>query len=78
VAGRFHTRHCAVIDAVHTHGCDRGRATTLIGVELGVAHADPDRFRRGVDPDFVADLSQGAGARLPSSATADDARRLAG
>jgi len=62
----FHTRHCAVIDAVH-HSWLRpeGEATTLIGVELGVAHADPDRFDEGVDPDFVAICRKALAARLP-------------
>ena len=62
----FNTRHCVVIDAVH-HSWLRpeGAATTLIGVELGVAHADPDRFDEGVDPDFVAICRKALTARLP-------------
>jgi sarcosine oxidase subunit beta len=62
----FHTRHCVVIDAVH-HSWLRpeGAATTLIGVELGAAHADPDRFDEGVDPDFVAICRKALAARLP-------------
>jgi len=55
-----------VIDAVH-HSWLRpeGSSTTLIGVELGVAHADPDRFDEGVDPDFVAICRKALAARLP-------------
>ena len=62
----FTTRHCVVIDAVH-HSWLRpeGAATTLIGVELGVAHADPDAFDEGVDSDFVAICRKALAARLP-------------
>jgi sarcosine oxidase subunit beta len=62
----FNARHCVVIDAVH-HSWLRpeGSATTLIGVELGVAHADPDQFDEGVDPDFVAICRKALAARLP-------------
>jgi glycine/D-amino acid oxidase-like deaminating enzyme len=60
-------RHCVVIDAIH-HSWFRpeGGATTLIGVELGVAHADPDRFDEGVDPDFVGICRKALAARLPA------------
>lgn len=63
----FHHRHPAVIDAIH-HSWLRpeGRAGTLIGVELGVAHADPDRFDEGVDEDHVARCRAALAARLPS------------
>jgi len=63
--------HPAVIDAVH-HSWFRpeGRAGTLIGVELGVAHADPDRLDEGVDPRYVARCRAALAARLPAFAGA--------
>jgi sarcosine oxidase subunit beta len=62
----FQARHCAVIDALH-HSWFRpeGASTTLIGVELGVGHADPDRFDEGVDPEFVGICRTALTARLP-------------
>lgn len=59
-------RHPAVIDAVH-HSWFRpeGRAATLIGVELGVAHADPDDFDEGVDRGYVALCRDKLAARWP-------------
>jgi sarcosine oxidase subunit beta len=69
-AGVAH-RHPAVIDATH-HSWFRpeGAAGTLIGVELGVGHADPDRFDEGVDADYVARCRSALGARLPALAEA--------
>jgi sarcosine oxidase subunit beta len=63
----FQHRHCVVIDALH-HSWFRpeGGATTLIGVELGVAHADPDRFDEGVDREFVGICREALAARLPA------------
>jgi sarcosine oxidase, subunit beta len=63
--------HPAVIDAIH-HSWFRpeGGAGTLIGVELGVAHADPDRFDEGVDGDHVARCRTALAARLPAFAEA--------
>lgn len=63
----FRTRHCVVIDAIH-HSWFRpeGGAATLIGVELGVGHADPDSFDEGVDPEFVAMCRKALTARLPA------------
>ena len=63
----FQRRHCVVIDALH-HSWFRpeGGATTLIGVELGVGHADPDRFDEGVDPEFVGICRKALAARLPA------------
>jgi len=43
-----------------------GGAATLIGVELGVGHADPDAFDEGVDPEFVAICRKALAARLPA------------
>ena len=62
----FTTRHCVVIDSIH-HSWFRpeGTAATLIGVELGVGHADPDAFDEGVDPEFVAVCRKALAARLP-------------
>jgi len=69
-AGVAH-RHPAVIDAIH-HSWFRpeGAAGTLIGVELGVAHADPDAFDEGVDADYVARCRAALAARLPAFARA--------
>jgi glycine/D-amino acid oxidase-like deaminating enzyme len=50
----FTSRHCVVIDAIHQSWLrPEGTNTTLIGVELGAGHADPNSFDEGVDPDFV-------------------------
>jgi sarcosine oxidase, subunit beta len=67
----FTTRHPVVIDAVH-HSWFRpeGGASTLIGVELGVGHADPDTFDEGVDPEFVGVCRKALAARLPVFAQA--------
>jgi sarcosine oxidase, subunit beta len=62
----FTSRHCAVIDAIHQSWLrPEGTATTLIGVELGTGHADPNAFDEGVDPDFVATCRRALGGRLP-------------
>lgn len=67
----FTHRHPSVIDAVH-HSWLRpeGRASTLIGVELGVGHDDPDRFHEGVDADYVARARGALAARMPAFADA--------
>jgi sarcosine oxidase, subunit beta len=67
----FAHRQPAVIDAVH-HSWLRpeGAAGTLVGVELGVAHADPDRFDEGVDPDYVERCRAALTARVPAFADA--------
>src|SRR6516225_1781816 len=44
--------------------------TTLIGVELGTGHADPNSFNEGVDPDFVATCRRALAGRLPAMAEA--------
>ena len=62
----FTLRHPAIIDAIH-HSWLRpeGRASTLIGVELGAGHGDPDQLDEGVDGDYVARCRQALAARLP-------------
>src|SRR5438094_738287 len=47
-----------------------GTAATLIGVELGVGHADPNTYDEGVDPEFVATCREALSARLPVFADA--------
>jgi sarcosine oxidase subunit beta len=58
--------HVVVIDSIH-HSWMRpeGWASSLIGVELGVGHADPDRFNEGVDPEYVALCREKLAARFP-------------
>jgi len=67
----FTRRHPAVIDAIHKAWWrPEGRASTLIGVELGVAHGDPDAFHEGVDETYVAGCRAALGARWPRFADA--------
>jgi glycine/D-amino acid oxidase-like deaminating enzyme len=63
--------HPVVIDAVH-HSWMRpeGEASTLIGVELGVAHADPEKYDEGVDAAYVALAREKLAARFPAFAGA--------
>jgi len=64
-------RHPAVIDATrHAWFRPEGTACTLIGVELGVAQADPERYDEGVDADYVTRARQALAARLPAFADA--------
>ena len=58
--------HMVVIDSIH-HSWIRpeGWQSTLIGVELGVTHADPDHFNEGVDPDYVTLCRERLSARFP-------------
>ena len=59
-------RHPAVIDAVHQAWFrPEGRASTLIGVELGSAHADPEKFHEAVDESYVAGCRAALAARWP-------------
>ena len=59
-------RHPVVIDAIRKSWLrPEGSASTLIGVELGRGHADPDTFSESVDPDFVAQSRECLAARLP-------------
>jgi sarcosine oxidase subunit beta len=63
----FTRRHCVVIDAIHQSWFrPEGTATTLIGVELGAGHADPNAFHEGVDADFVATCRDALAGRLPA------------
>ncbi len=62
----FAHRHPAVIDATHKAWFrPEGAASTLIGVELGVAHGDPETYDEGVDDAFVAGAREALAARLP-------------
>ncbi|MGH7279539.1 MAG: NAD(P)/FAD-dependent oxidoreductase, partial [Candidatus Rokuibacteriota bacterium] len=45
-----------------------GETSTLIGVELGAGHADPDAFDEGVDGDYVALAREKLAARFPAFA----------
>jgi glycine/D-amino acid oxidase-like deaminating enzyme len=64
-------RHPAVIDAVQRSWFrPEGSNATLIGVELGVAHTEPEGFAEGVDADYVARCRQTLAARLPVFADA--------
>ncbi|HEV8585281.1 MAG TPA: FAD-binding oxidoreductase [Methylomirabilota bacterium] len=67
----FAQRHPAVIDATRKAWFrPEGAAATLIGVELGVAHADPETYDEGVDAAYVADCREALAARLPVFAEA--------
>ncbi len=62
----FTQRHPAVIDAVHKAWWrPEGRACTLIGVELGYAHGEPEKFDEAVDESYVAGCRAALGARWP-------------
>jgi sarcosine oxidase subunit beta len=64
-------RDPAVIDAVRESWMRReGGAATLIGVELGAGHADPDHYNESVDPDYVALCRDKLSARFPAFARA--------
>jgi sarcosine oxidase subunit beta len=62
----FRQRHPAVIDAIHKAWWrPEGRASTLIGVELGVSHGDPEKFHEAVDEPYVAGCRAALAARWP-------------
>jgi sarcosine oxidase subunit beta len=62
-------RHPVIIDASHKAWMrPEGAASTLIGVELGVEHGDPERFDEGVDPAYVGLCREKLAARLPAFA----------
>lgn len=62
----FDRRHCAVIDAIHRSWMrPEGSTATLIGVELGTEHVDPDGFGEGVDQPYVARCREKLVARFP-------------
>jgi sarcosine oxidase subunit beta len=67
----FAHRHPAVIDATRKAWFrPEGAAATLIGVELGVGHADPEKYDEGVDEAYVAGCREALTARLPQFAEA--------
>jgi sarcosine oxidase subunit beta len=67
----FSRRHPAVIDALHGSWLrPEGAASTLIGVELGVGHADPEGYDEGVDAAYVARCRTVLAARWPPFADA--------
>jgi sarcosine oxidase, subunit beta len=67
----FAQRHPAVIDATRNSWFrPEGAAATLAGVELGAAHADPDKYDEGVDAAYVAGCRDALVARLPGFADA--------
>ncbi|MBI3637861.1 MAG: FAD-binding oxidoreductase [Candidatus Rokubacteria bacterium] len=67
----FTRRHPAVIDAVHQSWLrPEGTSATLIGVELGVGHADPDAYDEGVDQAYVDGCRKALAARVPAFARA--------
>jgi len=62
----FTRRHVVVIDFGHMAWFrPEGVNATLIGLELGVGHQDPDHFHEGVDEDYVAKCRDTLAARVP-------------
>ena len=67
----FTRRHCVISDDNHEAWIrPEGAASTLIGVELGVSHSDPEKYNEGVDADYVALCREKLSARLPAFAEA--------
>ena len=67
----FGHRHPAIIDAIHASWFrPEGRASTLIGVELGVGHGDPEGYDEGVDQPYVEVCRRALSTRLPVFAEA--------
>jgi sarcosine oxidase subunit beta len=67
----FTRRHCVISDDTHEAWIrPEGVASTLIGVELGVSHGDPEKYNEGVDADYVALCREKLSARLPAFAEA--------
>jgi sarcosine oxidase subunit beta len=63
----FTRRHCVISDDTHEAWIrPEGAASTLIGVELGVSHGDPEKYHEGVDADYVALCREKLSARLPA------------
>lgn len=63
----FTRRHPAVIDSTRAAWLrPEGRASTLIGVELGAGHADPDKYDEGVDEAYVALCREALATRFPA------------
>ena len=62
----FQGGHPVVIDAFHKAWMrPEGAISTLIGVELGAAHTDPEKFHEGVDEDYVALCREKLATRFP-------------
>lgn len=62
----FQRRHVVIIDAIHKSWFrPEGANSTLIGVELGSGHADPDRYDEAVDEGYVALCRDKLAARIP-------------
>jgi sarcosine oxidase subunit beta len=63
----FTHRHPAIIDATQKSWFrPEGAAATLIGVELGSAHADPEKYDEPVDASYVAGCRAALAARFPA------------
>jgi sarcosine oxidase subunit beta len=63
----FTRRHPAVIDSTRSAWIrPEGAAGTLIGVELGAGHADPDKYDEGVDEAYVALCREALATRFPA------------
>jgi sarcosine oxidase subunit beta len=63
----FTRRHPALIDSTRSAWIrPEGSACTLIGVELGAGHADPDKYDEGVDEAYVALCREALAARFPA------------
>jgi sarcosine oxidase subunit beta len=63
----FTRRHPAVIDSTRAAWLrPEGRSGTLIGVELGAGHADPDKYDEGVDEAYVALCREALATRFPA------------
>lgn len=63
----FTRRHPAVIDSTRSAWIrPEGGAGTLIGVELGAGHADPDKYDEGVDEAYVALCREALATRFPA------------
>jgi sarcosine oxidase subunit beta len=59
-------RHPAVIDTIHgSWWRPEGNAATLIGVELGSGHADPEKFDESVDAAYVGTCRTALAGRWP-------------
>jgi sarcosine oxidase, subunit beta len=67
----FTRRHCVISDDAHEAWIrPEGAASTLIGVELGVSHGDPEKYNEGVDAEYVSLCRDRLSARLPAFAEA--------
>ena len=63
----FTHRHPAIIDATQKSWFrPEGAAATLIGVELGAAHVDPEKYDEPVDGAYVAGCRSALATRFPA------------